>query len=78
MLSNLFGNQINHNLVNDSFVRHLGTPTPFVGGINNTTYYIRWNTYWDRIYNNIMAPGRQVIQIAEEGGYDVFAAFIIA
>ncbi|UZR97356.1 SusD/RagB family nutrient-binding outer membrane lipoprotein [Chondrinema litorale] len=75
MLSNLFGNQVNHNLVNDSFVRHLGTPTPFVGGINNTTYYIRWNGYWDRIYNNIMAPGRQVIQIAEEGGYDVFVAW---
>lgn len=75
MLSNIFGNQVNHNLVNDSFVRHLGTPTPFVGGINNTTYYIRWNSYWNRIYNNIMAPGRQVIQIAEEGGYDVFAAW---
>lgn len=75
MLSNLFGNQVNHNLVNDSFVRHLGTPTPFTSGINNTTYYIRWNGYWDRIYNNVMAPGRQVIQVAEEGGYDVFASW---
>lgn len=72
MLFNLFGNQVEHNLVHDSFVRHLATPTPFVGGINNTTYYIRWNAYWNRIYDRVMAPGNQVVNIARRGGYDVF------
>ena len=44
-----------------------------LGVINNTTYYPRWiHQYWNRIYGSIMAPGRQVIQIAEEGGYDMF------
>jgi len=72
MLNNIFGDQIEHNLAHESFVRHLATPTPFVGGINNTTYYIRWNTYWNRIYNNILAPARQVKQIAEADGSTVF------
>ncbi len=72
MLQNLFGGQVEHNLVNESFVRHLATPTPFVGGVNNTTYYIRWNGFWNRNYNSIMAPSKQVIEIAEDGGFDVF------
>ncbi len=72
MLQNLFGHQIEHNLVNDTYVRQLATPTPFVGGVNNTTYYIRWNVYWNRIYGHVMAPARQVIQIARADGYDVF------
>ncbi len=72
MLSNIFGHQIEENLVAESFCDYMATPTPFVNGVNNTTYYIRWNTYWDRIYGNIMAPSKQVIAIAEEGGYDVF------
>lgn len=75
LLSNLFGHQIEEDLVHDNFVRHLGTPTPYVGGVNNTTYYIRWNTYWNRIYNNIMAPAEQVIVQAEEGGYPEFSAW---
>jgi Susd and RagB outer membrane lipoprotein len=75
MLNNIFGDQVEHNLANESFVRHLGTPTPFVGGVNNTTYYIRWNSYWNVVYNNIMAPARQVIQVAEADGYDVFVAW---
>lgn len=75
MMSNIFGNQINHNLVNDSFVRHLGTPTPFVGNVNNTTYSITWNNYWNRIYNQIMAPSFQVIQLAEEAEEEVFVSW---
>jgi hypothetical protein len=75
LLSNLFGHQIEEDLVHDNFTRHLGTPTPFVGGVNNTTYYIRWNTYWDRIYPSVMAPAAQVIKQAKEGGYDVFASW---
>ncbi len=72
MLQNLFGHQIEHNLSHDSWVRHLATPTPFVGGINNTTYYIRWNTYWNRIYGRIMSPSSQVMKVAEAEGYPVF------
>lgn len=72
MLKNLFGHQIEHNLSHDSWVRHLATPTPFVGGINNTTYYIRWNTYWNRIYGRIMSPSAQVMKVAQAEGYPVF------
>ena len=72
MLGNIFGIQIDHNLTNDSFARHLATPTPFVGGVNNTTYYIRWNRYWNVQYNNVIAPANQVIAIAEENGDEVF------
>jgi len=72
MLNNIFGDQIEHNLAHESFVRHLATPTPFVGGVNNTTYYIRWNTYWNRIYNNIMGPSRQVKRIAAADGETMF------
>lgn len=75
MLQNIYGIQVDHNLTNDSFARHLATPTPFVGGVNNTTYYIRWNGYWDREYNSVMAPANQVIAIAEEEGNDVFVAW---
>lgn len=73
MLSNLFGHQIEEDLCHDNWVRHLGTPTPFVGGVNNTTYYIRWNSYWGRIYGSVMSPATQVIRMADEGGYDVFS-----
>lgn len=75
LLANIFGHQVEENLVAESYCDYMATPTPFVSGRNNTTYYITWNTYWDRIYNNLMAPASQVIDIAEEGGYDVFAAW---
>jgi len=78
MLYNLFGDQIEEDLSQDSWVRHVGTPTPFVGGVNNTTYVITWNSgnrYWNRFYNNVMSPGAQVIKMADEGGYDVFSAW---
>jgi hypothetical protein len=75
MLGNIFGHQIEENLVAESFCDYMATPTPFVGGVNNTTYYIRWNTYWDRIYKDLMAPANQVIKIADAGGYTVFSAW---
>lgn len=75
LLSNLFGHQIEEDLCHDNWVRHLGTPTPFVGGVNNTTYYIRWNTYWDRIYGSVMSPAAQVIKLADQGGYSVFSSW---
>lgn len=72
MLQKLFGIQIDHNLASTSFAQHLAQPTPFVGNVNNTTYYIRWNRLWDLQYADIMAPSKQVIEIAEEGGYTMF------
>lgn len=75
MLGNIFGHQIEENLAAESFCDYMATPTPFVSGVNNTTYYIRWNTYWDRIYGSLMAPARRVIQKADEGGYTVFSAW---
>ncbi|PKA99993.1 SusD/RagB-like outer membrane lipoprotein [Flavobacteriaceae bacterium MAR_2009_75] len=73
MLSSLFGIQIDHNLAVTSFAQHLAQPTPFVGNVNNTTYYIRWNRLWDLQYQNIMAPAKQVIELAEADGYNIFA-----
>ncbi|TNF43802.1 MAG: SusD/RagB family nutrient-binding outer membrane lipoprotein [Bacteroidetes bacterium] len=75
LLSNLFGHQIEEDLCHDNWVRHLGTPTPFVGGVNNTTYYMRWNSYWGRIYGSVLSPAAQVIKQADEGGYEVFSAW---
>ncbi len=75
LLSNLFGHQIEEDLCHDNWVRHLGTPTPFVGGVNNTTYYPRWNSYWGRIYGSVMSPAAQVIKQSDEGGYEVFSAW---
>ena len=75
LLSNLFGHQIEEDLCHDNWTRMLGTPTPFVGGVNNTTYYMRWNTYWNRIYGSVMSPAAQVIKQADEGGYEVFSSW---
>jgi hypothetical protein len=65
--------QVQHNLTHESFIRHLATPSVFVGGVNNTTYFITWNTFWGHVYAEIMSPAREVIKVAEAGGYDVFA-----
>lgn len=75
MLGNLYGNQVEDNLVQESFAQHMGIPSVFAGGDNNTTYNITWNSYWDRIYGSVMAPARKVIIKAEEGGYSVFSAW---
>lgn len=76
LLRHQFGHQIEEDLAHDNFVRHLGTPTPFVGGDNNTTYAPTWfNPFWNRIYNNVMSPAAQVIKQADEGGYEVFSAW---
>lgn len=76
MFSNIFGNQIRHNLVNESYVRHLAPPTPFAGNVNNTTYYITWNAYWGTVYKNIFAPAHEVIKVAEKDGHDMFVAWV--
>ncbi|WP_138480250.1 SusD/RagB family nutrient-binding outer membrane lipoprotein [Dyadobacter bucti] len=75
MIFNLNGHQIEEDLCSDNWMGYMGTPTDFVGNVNNTTYYIRWNTYWDRVYGSIMAPAKQVIQFAQEYNLPLFATW---
>ncbi|MFC0773225.1 SusD/RagB family nutrient-binding outer membrane lipoprotein [Terrimonas alba] len=75
LLFNLFGHQIEEDLCHDSWMGHLQTPTPFVGNVNNTTYYVRWNVYWDRVYNSVMSPAKQVIQLADDNNLPLFATW---
>jgi hypothetical protein len=78
MLYELHGNQgsqIEQDLCYDSWMGYMNTPTNFVGNVNNTTYYIRWNAYWGRQYNNIMSPAKQVIRLAGENNLPLFATW---
>jgi hypothetical protein len=72
LLFNINGHQIEEDLCQDSWMGYLNTPTPFVGNVNNTTYYIRWNAYWDRVYGSVMSPSKQVIQLAKENNLPMF------
>jgi hypothetical protein len=76
LLFNLFGHQVEEDLCYDSWMGYMNTPTPFVGGVNNTTYYIRWNSYWGSYaYNGVMSPSRQVIRLAKENDLPLFATW---
>jgi hypothetical protein len=75
LLFNLNGHQIEEDLCQDSWMGYLNTPTPFVGNVNNTTYYIRWNVYWDRVYGSVMSPSKQVIQLAKDNELPLFATW---
>lgn len=75
LLSNLFGHQLEEDLCHDNWTRMLGCPTPYIGGVNNNTYYIRWNVFWDRIYPYVMSPAEQVIKQADASGYKVYSAW---
>jgi hypothetical protein len=75
LLFNLNGHQIEEDLCQDSWMGYLNTPTPFVGGVNNTTYYIRWNVYWDRVYGSVMSPSKQVIKLAKDNNLPLFATW---
>lgn len=75
LLFNLNGHQIEEDLCQDSWMGYLNTPTPFVGNVNNTTYYIRWNDYWNRVYGNVMSPSKQVIQLAKDNNLPLFATW---
>ena len=76
LLYNLFGHQCEEDLSVDSWMGYMNTPTPFVGNVNNTTYYIRWNNYWSRnAYGRVMSPSRQVIQLAIGNDLPLFATW---
>lgn len=75
MLFNLFGHQIEEDLCYDNWMGYMATPTPFVGNVNNTTYYIRWNSFWGREYGSVMSPAKQVIQLAKDNKLPLFATW---
>ncbi len=78
MLYELFGNQdsqIEEDLNWDSWMGYMNCPTPFKSNVNNTTYYIQWNTFWGREYGNVMSPSKQVIQLAKTNNVPLFATW---
>jgi len=75
MIFNLNGHQIEEDLCYDSWMGYMSTPTDFVGNVNNTTYYMRWNVYWDRVYGSVMSPAKQVIQLAKDNNLPLFATW---
>jgi hypothetical protein len=55
--------QLQQNLMADIYSNYMGTPTPFSGNINNSTYALvsGWNTYpWDDAYGSVMAQVKSV------------------
>ena len=75
MIFNLNGHQIEEDLCADNWMGYMGTPTDFVGNVNNTTYYIRWNSFWGRQYGNIMSPAKQVVKLAADNNLPLFATW---
>ena len=75
LLFNINGHQVEEDLCQDSWMGYLNTPTPFVGNVNNTTYYIRWNGFWGRIYGSVMSPSKQVITLAKTNNLPLFATW---
>ena len=73
LLSNLSGFQVDDNLLNDCFARQMATATPFASGINNTTYYPTWNTFWRERAYTIMSQSGTVIDNAKTYNLPLFA-----
>ncbi len=68
--------QIAQNLCSDSWAGYLANPTPFAGGINNTTYKMVWKDHaWTSSYSGIMSPCKQIIDMAEEKEKPQFKAW---
>jgi hypothetical protein len=68
--------QLQQNLMADIYSSYMGTPTPFAGNDNNSTYALvaGWNTYpWDDAYGSVMS---QVKSVFDNGaGYPQFIAW---
>ena len=75
LIFNLNGHQIEEDLCYDSWMGFMATPTDFVGNVNNTTYYMRWNVYWDRVYGSVMSPSQSVIKLAKDNNLPLFATW---
>lgn len=75
LLFNIFGHQIEEDLCYDSWMGYMNTPTDFVGNVNNTTYYMRWNVYWNRVYGKVMSPSKKVIELSAKYNLPMFATW---
>ncbi|MEJ0106275.1 MAG: SusD/RagB family nutrient-binding outer membrane lipoprotein [Bacteroidota bacterium] len=73
LIFNIFGHQTEEDLCYDSWMGYMNTPTDFVGNVNNTTYYVRWNDYWGRIYGSVMSPSKKVIDLSTTYNLPMFA-----
>ncbi len=73
IIFNLFGHQIEEDLCYDSWMGYMNTPTDFVGNVNNTTYYMRWNVYWDRVYGSVMSPANKIVNLSAQYKQPIFA-----
>jgi hypothetical protein len=50
------GVQTQTNLTGDAYCQYMVPPTPFVGNVNNVTYYFTWiGDQWNNAYKNTMA-----------------------
>lgn len=68
--------QTGQNLTTDSWAGYFGTPTDFSGNANNTNYKIVWDDIaWDDTYDDIMAPSKNVIELARENEEPQFVAW---
>ena len=66
-----YGDQISENLSYESYTRHMASASSFASNINNTTYFITWNSFWGDIYGDVMPRSQQVLKIARPT-YPVF------
>ncbi len=73
MLANLSGYQVDDNLLNDCYARQMATGSPFASGINNTTYFPTWNTFWSERAYSIMSSSKTVIDDAKTYDVPIFA-----
>jgi hypothetical protein len=75
MIYNLNGEQVEEDLCADNWLGYMGTPSDFLGNVNNSTYSITWNSYWSREYNSVMLPSGQVIIKATNAKLPMFVAW---
>ncbi|MFV0540355.1 MAG: RagB/SusD family nutrient uptake outer membrane protein [Aestuariibaculum sp.] len=71
--------QLQQNLNGDHYSGYMATPTPFRGGINNTTYALvdGWNRRaWEYSYVNVMPSSRNITNIIELSGDPAGEKFI--
>jgi len=75
VIAQLNGGQIEEDLCADNWLGHMGTPTDFLGNVNNTTYSITWNSFWGREYGNVMSPTTQMIRLSQANKLPLFATW---
>ncbi|MBO9616510.1 MAG: SusD/RagB family nutrient-binding outer membrane lipoprotein [Dyadobacter sp.] len=75
VIFNLNGHQTEEDLSADNWLGYMGTPSIFLNNVNNSTYSITWNSFWGREYSNVMAPTKQMIQIATANKLPLFASW---